>query len=143
MGAKDLMLNDLVLFNNKVCKIVATNAYRDCVELYDVNDEDNEVIGKYAKHIEPILLTEEILKKNGFFRNMPNSNCWMYVEHWAKEEGEDKCDVYVHLHEDSYFLEIENSYNDDALYERTLHFVHECQHALRLCGCKLANNFKV
>lgn len=122
MEAKELMLNDLVLFNNKVCKVVAINAYRDCVELRDINDEDNEVVGKYAKHIEPIPLTPEILVKNG----------WLH---------DDLCGVF---HNSNAFIICGRLYPFSIFDGVQISYVHELQHALRLCGLNtLADNFKV
>lgn len=120
------MLNDLVLFDNKVCKIVATNAYRDCAELIDISDEDNGVVGKYAKHISPIPLTEEIL----------DLNCIEYSEDddmWYIQDG-----VYT-------IFELDVRDNDFAFGDFcSIKYVHELQRALRLCGlCELADNFKV
>lgn len=149
MKAKELQIGDFVEYGGKYLYYsgifsdftpLSNEPYRRLRCMFN----DHEGLDIPETKVNPIPLTEEMLKANGFFQNSLGGNLWMYVEHWAKEEGEDQCDVYVHLHEDSYFLEIENNYNDDALYERTLHFVHEFQHALRLCGLKeLADNFKV
>lgn len=145
MGAQDLMLNDLVLFNNKACKIVATNAYRDCVELYDVDDEDNEVVGKYAKHIEPIPLTAEILEKNmfkfkkridGYIVDLRSDRiCVILGEHYSVFGYSHLCGVGTEHVDVEYCSEI------DFVGKMS---VHELQHALRLCGLtELADNFKV
>lgn len=135
MRAKELMLNDLVLFDNRVCKIVATNAYRDCVELIDISDKD-EVIGKYAKHISPIPLTAEILKKNGFILKGKT-----YIE---------QADVFFKKGIE-FYMEIMFIKNNKACvsinsknYIYNIEYVHELQHVLRLCGLtKLAANLKV
>lgn len=127
MNAKELMLNDLVLFDNRVCKIVATNAYRDCVELIDISDNDNEVVGRYAKHIEPLMITSEMLKLNGFIRHK---------------------DDYVDLH-NGVFVRLAESLvgivsEMDGINTYYIDYVHELQHALRSCGrCEFADNFKV
>lgn len=122
MEAKELMLNDLVLFDNKVCKIAGTNAYRDCVELYYVDDEDNYVIGKYAKHIQPIPLTPEILEKNG----------WL-------------CDnLCCEFHNSNAFVICGRVYPFCIFDGVQISYVHELQQALRLCKLnEISDNFKV
>lgn len=60
MKATDLMLNDLVMCNNKVCKVCSIEGVMVLVSFKDgekLTIEDN---------IEPIPLTPEILEKNGF-----------------------------------------------------------------------------
>lgn len=130
MNVKELMLNDLVLLDNRVCKIVATNAYRDCVELIDISDEDNEVIGKYAKHISPIPLTYEILQLNGFVR---------YGDHCGLECTDDE---WYNINVD--YLESIDIDTASFRYSGLCSSVNELQRALRCCGLnELANNFKV
>ena len=84
-----------------------------------------------AYEFEPIPLTPEILEKNGFVFRGDNST--MYGEYY--------------LHNQSTFaIKMFNGYLVGMCMGEDLefHYVHEFQHALRLCGLdKLADNFKV
>lgn len=73
----------------------------------------------------PIKLTEDILKKNGF---VENKGAW-----WLKSE----------LFTLNEF--IKGGYCSSAFHEQVIiNYVHELQHALRMCGLnEFADNFKV
>ena len=116
MDAKELMIGDWVMntHNRKpeqVCEVrerMVMLAYND---LYDYDE------------IEPIPLTEEILKANGFYseRNIG----------YVYEDGEHE--VIVDLWNHDYRI----LYNRDVVVNIHCFFdiaVHELQHALRLCG---------
>lgn len=146
MNISELMINDFVLLDNRVCKIVATNAYRDCVELIDISDEDNEVVGRYAKYISPIPLTPEILERNGFKKG--NSHTLTGADTYFINVDHNGFDYRLSYKFPSHEYFALDSY-DDKWYrlfvtEFVPKYVHELQHALRLCRLNdLANNFKV
>lgn len=74
--------------------------------------------------IEPIPLTAEILEKNLFKRDVFHNEYYIY--------GTNFCVV-----------EFDNTYSYQGT-DMDLNYVHELQHALRLCGLNgLANNFKI
>ena len=107
--------------------------------------------------IKPIPLTPEILKKNGWDWGLTSDEEDMvslfegayegaYDEHWVYDEGAGEISLIFPEDTDGGMLKI-----DDQRFNRLLNFlwndtlyVHELQHALRLCGLdELAGNFKV
>ncbi len=89
-----------------------------------------EHLGFNIKHIEPIPLTEEMLKANGFFQNTYNHLVLRIDDELAfcitQKQGRLWLPIY--------------SYGKGM----TLKYVHELQHALRLCRLfAFADNFKV
>lgn len=149
MRANELMIGDWVSYRNTPRKVVYIND-RPLQELH--NDEigftshDDEWIS--ACNAYPIPLTEEILKANGFEFGLTSEQecfCAMHAscgasaeKSWVKEDGGGEyCiswqdnNVYVsNLH--------------DRYYQGKCEYVHELQHALRLCGLdELADNFKI
>lgn len=123
MNVKELMIGDLVLCEKKPIKVEIINGLDNCInEVYcqgDIVDEIRET------DIEPIPLTPEILKANGFvFDN---------VEYEYVLEGFPSVIIDVHsacIYWQGHLLRFFS--------------VHELQHALRLCGLtELADNFKV
>ena len=118
------------------------------------DDERNpcQIDDKYNKP-QPIPLTSEILEKNdwywGFTSDEKNfKNCVMgaYEPHWVYDKSAGEISLYFQKDTDGGALRIA-----DQRFNRRLDFfwcdtlyVHELQHALRLCGLdELANNFKI
>lgn len=85
---------------------------------------------EYADELAPIPLTEEILKAKGFARK-PLLKRWII-------DGE------LELIEDSMDnTKLEYWFSVSVQYICLIHYVHQLQHALRLCGLnELADNFK-
>lgn len=155
--ATDLMPGDWVLWKNKNVQIVRTCAcvysfgHRD-VWLAHCND-DNVIECHDMSKISPIPLTQEILKKNDWYwgltaeeddfvkhaRGVVNS-------HWIYDEGVGEISLF--FPEDKYIGSLKI---DDQRFNRYIEFfwndtlyVHELQHALRLCGLdELADNFEI
>lgn len=121
-----LMVGDLVANRNgSPMQIVALD--EDNAYAWTDNEERPWIFGDDEGYkIQPIILTPEILKKNGW----KHSNRLMIIRiddnnfYWSEEFGG---------------ILYKNQYNMcDCKY------VHNLQHALRLCGLnKLADNFKV
>lgn len=80
--------------------------------------------------LDPIPLTPEILKKNGF-ELKPDG--WL----WCKEEGNEDTDyIFIQFRKgckEVRLVELNFVNKVLAKYEQ-MHYVHELQHALRLCG---------
>lgn len=123
MKATEVMLNDLVMCNKKVCKVCSIEGVMVLVSFKDgekLTIEDN---------IEPIPLTAEILEKNGFEKQ--GFDGWLlefgtYAESghilWRTDYGE------PHLLIESY----SSKHGDFRSFG--ICYVHELQHALKLCG---------
>lgn len=121
MDSKSLMIGDLVSLRNKSYKIGALSSH--CVVL-----QGYEPIGLDWNDIEPIPLTPEILEKNGF-KNKP---------HFRTYE-KDGVPFFVEI--DKAELCLGDCWDDNSIIY-ACQYVHELQHALRLCGLnELADNF--
>lgn len=125
MKATELMLGDWVSALGKNCRITSIDKYDAKV----CTDPEDELF--FLDDIYPIPLTPEILEKNGFVFRADNDT--MYGEYY--------------LHNQSTFaIKMFNGYLVGMCMSEDLefHYVHELQHALRLCGLgDLADNFKV
>lgn len=89
--------------------------------------------GNNWMEVKPIPLTPEILEKNGFETKFG----------YSKYNDEDDFFL-ITWNEISHHLRIRTFDNDCALDKDHIDYVHELQHALRLCGLNdLADNFKV
>ena len=102
----------------------------------------------------PIILTPEILEKNGWYFGLTSDEedaeyslggCH-YDRHWTYDEGAGSISLIFPNDADGGELIIDDqSFNRhlNLVFCDTLH-VHEIQHALRLCGLnELADNFKI
>ena len=134
MKAKELMIGDWVLsLFNKPIKI---DPYK---WVLDEQKKENEVIGFRFNDLSPIPLTEEILKANGFEEEngFQSPNYTLVVDDkciwWSRTIG---MSITKHPNE-------KNLYSPYVCIPKCT-YVHELQHALRLCGLNdLADNFKV
>ena len=102
---------------------------------------------------EPIPLTPEILKKNGWYWALTSEEEDMvslfegaYDEHWVYDEGAGEISLIFPEDTNGGLLKV-----DDQRFNRHLNFlwndtlyVHELQNSLRICGLnELADNFKI
>lgn len=129
MKASELMIGDWV----RMRLSFGTQWYIDKV---GVINPENEI------EYEPIPLTEEILKANGFKQEPDGAYTWydnvhipeqVYVAVSLRRDGSARI-IDVHNHRKQFFT-------DSIPYGYS---VHELQHALRLCGLnELAEKFKI
>ena len=153
MKTTDLMVGDWVLINDAPHKIQAI----DSIDAEIQADDELYYVGEDRHHsednIEGILITPEILKKNdwywGFTSDEKNfKSCVMgaFEPHWVYDKGAGEISLYFDKDTDGGALRIA-----DQRFNRRLDFfwcdtlyVHELQHALRICGLnELADNFKI
>ena len=102
---------------------------------------------------EPIPLTPEILKKNGWYWGLTSEEEDMvslfegaYDEHWVYDEGAGEISLIFPEDTNGGLLKV-----DDQRFNRHLNFlwndtlyVHELQNSLRICGLnEIADNFKI
>ena len=130
MKANELMIGDIVCFkrNKEYFRIWEIDDYRGVI--------NNEPDGYYSEtninidEIEPIQLTDDILTANGF-----EYMCDEQIEYYN-----DKCVPHIHLRVCQY-SPLELDWDGNWV---LIHYVHQLQHILRLCGLKeLANNLKI
>lgn len=135
MKVTDLMIGDLIFINNTPHKIQAI----DSIDAEILADDNLYYVGedRYRSEdkIEGIPITPEILEKNGFVFDCdfwtianPRYNNVRMVRYCSIDE--DATDAFL------------GHWAFDENY--AIDFVHELQHALRLCGLnEIADNFKV
>lgn len=135
MKVTDLMIGDLIFINNTPHKIQAI----DSIDAEILADDNLYYVGedRYRSEdkIEGIPITTEILEKNGFVFDCdfwtianPRYNNVRMVRYCSIDE--DATDAFL------------GHWAFDENY--AIDFVHELQHALRLCGLnEIADNFKV
>ena len=118
------------------------------------DDEGNpcQIDDKYNKPA-PIPLTPEILEKNNWYWGLTSdeknfTSCAMgaYDPHWVYDKDAGEISLFFHKDTDGGALRIaDQRFNRrfDFFWCDTL-YVHELQHALRICGLnELADNFKI
>lgn len=118
MKANELMIGDWVVYNGDV---EYTNPIK--IEGMDIATDmlitsDREDVG--FKGVEPIPLTAEILEKNGFMKLKAN-----FTPNW-----------YWYVLTQNCFLEdrLKDAFHFNGSNILKFKFVHELQHALKLCG---------
>lgn len=107
MKANELMIGDWVLYNETHQQILEISGIDDEVYL-----ETDELV--HQSEIQPILLTTEILEKNGFV--VESRDCL--------GEPLQYCEIV-----DGLWIDI----SGENYFEGKLEYVHQLQHALRLC----------
>lgn len=121
MKANELMIGDWVDFYHPYepeKKIVTRHCVTEVFEcgLIGISNHQNPV---HADHIEPVKITPDILEKNGFVH---------YEE--DEESFHDKDCVFIKQNLGEYGVCLDKIRTISG----TFHYVHELQHALRLCG---------
>lgn len=139
MKTGDLQLGDWVrlAYDKKAVRVKAIfrlGVYTDY--------EGESLNGSYTDfEIEPIRLTTDILKKNGFYYGILADEESIKAIHISKR--------WIYDNEDSITIELFYPTKSDGGWQmlsllKNRFYVHELQHCLRLCGLnELANNFKV
>lgn len=146
VNAKDLMIGDWVQYGNLIDeygyvpqgRVSKLTHYATLDEQYEPRIQIEMPDGfQYCNSIEeqfyPIPLTPEILEKNGFDRedNFFGKTCYAILKH------DTKVMVFV-IPNEYYWLEVNITQKYTMLYglKMRVKFVHELQHALKLCGIK-------
>jgi hypothetical protein len=125
MKATDLMIGDLVYIHEPECK---GHRIDSIDELDGQVGADGEVYDECD--IRPIPLTEEILVKNGF-KKQEDVNEWSY---YKSKDGKGQYMILWSM--DYNYLEIGSYTEEFGEFNRlgVMRYVHQLQHALRLCG---------
>jgi hypothetical protein len=129
MKAKDLMIGDWVLHHNSGC-IDAMNDTAPYDEAIRIEQSDFELDECFWSRLDPIPITPEILEKNGFKKarfndNEPSGLCGKW---WSKDGL-----ILVKMFELT-LMGIVFSVSGSNSRISNIRYVHELQHALRLCG---------
>lgn len=133
MKANELMIGDWVMYNGN---IFIDDEYEPSVPIEPIQiasgeDIDLAIEGCYT----PIPLTAEILEKNGWDKSSDGG--------WHTLTTKDN--IYLEYHWGTSRIAIREVLGvTEMVFLKGKRFVHELQHALRLCGLtELADNFKV
>lgn len=121
MKANELMIGDWVLFSGKPKRVESIFVSDNGVEQIYVFGNTSQVSTINA-YIQPIPLTEEILEKNGFEYDDTNIGWGLGTHDFMIELG------HIPFEEDEDYLFV---WVADK--RARLDYVHELQHALRLC----------
>ena len=137
MKAKELMMEDWVLYGRRYAIVKRIEPSR-CDILVCVTSHHDDIVIETYDNIDPIPLTTEILKMNG----------WIYNDEEAKYAPETWVGNNLMLHEENgkYRIVVVSDYDDEDTNNTpfVIQYVHELQHALRLCGLnKMADNLKM
>lgn len=130
MTINELMHNDLLMYGGNLCRFVI----RSIDAVVERISDKTTYLPCAIREAEPIPLTEEILKANGFVIERSRECYFIYYSKndeivVALEYDVEQKDYWVHL----------GGYSN-VIFK----YVHELQHILRLCGLiGLADNFKV
>lgn len=122
MKANELMIGDWVRIGNRVeqiTKLKEVGNEQQFFSVYYYHTEDKAEEGCCIDEIQPIPLTAEILEKNGFICK----GAWMIS---GEDLGLKQCGDYFKL------LPYYYDYNTTGMCD--IYYVHELQHALKLCG---------
>lgn len=115
MIASNLMVGDLIQYNGEILRLYEFS------RKYGYFGEGHPLNGILISEIEPIPLTPEILEKNGFAERFDDDLVLMECEGIVMEIGNN----YTRFKDGKMFLHRVLT---------PLYYVHELQHALKLCG---------
>ena len=123
---EDMKANELMIGDKVMVKVLSQIPDTYVLHTWTANDYSRDI------QVKPIKLTPEILEKNGW-------------EEKAPTQYRHNCCICIDILDDSCYCVY--NYFDSFPYCKinlTIHYVHELQHALRLCGLNsLADNFKI
>ena len=138
MKAEELQLKDFVKVNGRFAHVTGLDTFGNISVVFD-----DGTFGMYQKEdVEPIPLTKEVLEMNGW----ENNDCYCYY----RIDEHITLSFYMHEHRlMKVFCGIDEWQNHERVTDILFHceglkYIHELQHALRLCGLnELADNLKV
>lgn len=128
------MVNDWVKTDDGISKVVSIP------DAFHIDVEDNDYT--YDEYlVYPIPLTEEILKANRF-DIVQDGNMLTIWKQKDNEYGGEVYDITIYAMVNDFRCDCSIRFH--GAIRKTIYYVHELQHALRLCGLdELADNFKI
>jgi hypothetical protein len=151
MKKEELSVKDLII-NDWVNVVIEGEFYPSVITKMDRDTEDVKVAflavpgdweeGDFFDDIQPIPLTSELLEQNGFER-VPQPGC-ANPYHWMLEKYEEESNGLLYRIKAyntpfrGIFVSIDNpSACETISFGKQIEFVHEFQHALRICEIEL------
>lgn len=123
LNCRTFMIGDWVIYNGKPIKV--ENVCEDFINYSPDIPYVQEEFYIEQDELEPIPLTEEILEKNGIKRSSYDGK--IYGKYFSEDEHGR---LEISVNGDDIWWSI----NCEEYHILKLNFVHELQHALRLCG---------
>lgn len=157
MKASEIMINDLIYVYGQNGNILAEPHWyvrkvtADWLVAMDRSEANDKKLKDYGVVIpeqqpfigdtKPIPLTEEILRENGF--DIVQSGDSLII--WKQKDDEHGNEVYdITIYGAKGSVCFDTSIRYHGAIRKNIKFVHELQHALRLCGLnELADNLKI
>lgn len=127
MILEELMINDIVQFDEEQVKVMSFENCGYCNSRIFIEHKDGSIYPTYHDNIKPIPLTKEILMNNGFriiFEGELHTTYFQDIESFHVEIKID-CINYIKL-------SMSNGLGYRVIIE--CKYVHLLQHAFRLCG---------
>ena len=122
MRPEELQIGDWVLWKNKPVQIAQISGIKYSFGHIDVLlahcNDDNLLESHDIKSIEPIPITHEILKENGFKKKD-------VFDGWVHYESFPLIDFVLHEDDEGYYID---------LMDARIKYIHQLQQAMRLCG---------
>ena len=115
MEAKDLMIGDWVMDGDVAARVTSLT----CDGIIETTHRISNI-----EVVEPVMLTPKILEKNKFIQVILYSNLFVF----DSKPGE----VVYYEYGPNFGLTIDNKFA--TIQDLKIEYVHELQHALRLCG---------
>ena len=132
MKATDLMIGDWVLYGQRFA--IIKELYNGYVTILCSINGQNEYVEETYDNIEPITITPEILEKNGFTAQRPENHIEIvyYLQDISKAIADEMYALWPETY--GFYLVIRRESKD--MIRIGIKYVHELQHALKLCGIK-------
>lgn len=125
MKANELMIGDWVQHQEGKCEVLSIHI--DGITFWDKKGGGAVSLDR----ISPIPLTAEIIKKNGFVNDFYEEEC-VADYHFIRHDGYSFNTKIAHITWCNGNVIISTDF--DGKVSKEIQFVHELQHALRLCG---------
>ena len=126
MKANELMIGDWVIDGKNIAQI--TSIICDGIIETTFNKSSNIEV------IEPIPLTPDILEKNGFTKSTPPPG--IHARCYELDNNKDRYNLTIADYNKYKRLLLNVDSEDSECFNIKCDYVHELQHALRLCGIK-------
>ena len=128
MEAKDLMIGDYV-YNHRYWECPIVEIHKNSAIVIARHYEEEEFL---LSDLRPIPLTTEILEKNGFeVQDQGGGRKDLWTGFGIAREG----DIEVEFQDNiPIHLKIDGAFNGEYYTSSNITYIHQLQHALRLCG---------
>jgi hypothetical protein len=130
MEAKEVMVGDWVKYGNRFALIQSITPNECCI-LVSCGGSD-EFVWETYDNIEPVPLTSEILEKNGFTKSTPPTG--IHARCYELDNKKDRYHLTIADYNKYKRLLLNVDSEDSECFNIKCDYVHEFQHALRLCG---------